>query len=264
MDTRDTNPAHPAARKSSSRGGFSLVELLVVIGIIGVLIAILLPVLGRARRAAGELTCAGQIRQLTLAFTMQAQEKRRLTVPCERFEVEKWYVALGQYLGAAKSEAGAADEADVVRRLLECPQTERDGQKRDGAGTARAQWWIATGDFRGSYGLNGWLDRENAAVNAREKAFPHWSAIRHPTEVPVFADAIWYYGVPLEDDTPAPNLSEGEYTGSRNYMSRFAIDRHRMAINVGFCDGSVRRVPLGELWKLKWHRTWQGRDVKLD
>ncbi|MDB5331068.1 MAG: hypothetical protein JWP03_2219, partial [Phycisphaerales bacterium] len=67
-----------SARRTSENVGFTLVELLVVIGIIALLISILLPALNRARESAKQVQCLSNIRQLGMAVLLYTNEHRQL------------------------------------------------------------------------------------------------------------------------------------------------------------------------------------------
>jgi prepilin-type N-terminal cleavage/methylation domain-containing protein/prepilin-type processing-associated H-X9-DG protein len=70
----DPAPTASSSRNQLHRDGFTLIELLVVIAIIGILAALLLPVLGKARKLSQRTVCMGNLKQILLASMMYTSD----------------------------------------------------------------------------------------------------------------------------------------------------------------------------------------------
>jgi prepilin-type processing-associated H-X9-DG protein len=83
--------------RHSGAAAFTIIELVVVIGVITLLIALLLPTLRRVRESAKASTCTGNQRQIMLAMRMYAQENEG-RLPYQAVDFRDWSGELAQRL----------------------------------------------------------------------------------------------------------------------------------------------------------------------
>ncbi|MHC4518894.1 MAG: type II secretion system protein [Planctomycetota bacterium] len=231
-------------RRSEGERGFTLIELLVVVSIVTLLMALLFPVLHKARKQARAVACQANLHQWAMILQQYTNEHEGRFFRPVKWDLDSWFRVL------------RADYAEY-EALWACP--------------ALKKWKESRRDARPTgYGLNGWVNdasganRTDVPNEGRTYLWRRVDAARHPGNVPVFMDH-WTAGrfdCPIERDEPPPYHSDyvneiGNVASPiESPMAGFCTPRHGSFVNVVFMDWSVRRVGLKQLWTLRWHREY--------
>lgn len=153
--------------------GFTLVELLVVIAIIGILAALLLPVLGRMRESGYRAVCASNLRQIGGAFHLYLVDNKNnfpLYSPGPDSPADEpsglWYIKLCPYLGI-----NTARGFDITQpKILRCPGNPKHGWDHNNL----------------SYGYNVYLGNNEPGSKPTKRVDYTWAT--HPSKMILCAD----------------------------------------------------------------------------
>jgi prepilin-type N-terminal cleavage/methylation domain-containing protein/prepilin-type processing-associated H-X9-DG protein len=209
-----------AAPKKHARlmQGFTLVELLVVVGIIALLIAMLMPALGKARIAAVRTQCMSNHRQVMMGVFQYCDDNRGVLPPFERNYTEPtngrypWYAYrhIGKYIQNSKKDTTNNDSPVGV-----CP-----------AMASKASWDDIVG-----IGINECWDNGMGWGNNK------LSSIRRSSETLMFVDVARdrNHKSYLMEQLYQGDASPRSWTGSR----RVVAYRHGKQTVASFADGHV-------------------------
>jgi prepilin-type N-terminal cleavage/methylation domain-containing protein/prepilin-type processing-associated H-X9-DG protein len=215
-----------------SKHGFTLVELLVVIGIVALLIAILMPALTRARQSAQAAVCASNIRQLHIASIGYASENRGYWPPAH-FDYTTVATNLHRWHGTRATVndpfdlAGSPLKAFLTGRVKECPSFE----------PAKAGFEASAG----GYGYNNQYLGSSLAVEpgtpGADNRPAKMSQVRKPAETIAFADAAFGDPALIEYSFVEPPIAITQWGNFPNSPSIHF--RHHGKANICWADGHV-------------------------
>jgi len=256
-------------RRGQERG-FTLIELLVVIAVITLLMALLVPVLGRARKQARAIACQANPRQWGMAMHVYTQDNEG-QLPTGGGGTSGIWLLRGSFTAQADpNTTGHALHHFGTRGIALCPEAKRSAEggsfrlaappssrERDsdsgGAmgipGSTFEAWTITDPppSFRGSYGFNQYLFHGFSSLAGQPVNIDVLS-LREASSIPLLLDGDKPMGKPRDNDRPPTR------EGPTIRMGGFCLNRHNGNVNALFLDWSVRRVGLKELWTLKWYK----------
>ena len=248
-------------RQRDGRRAFSLIELLITIGIIAVLLAILMPIISRVRGASRTTVCLANLQQWGAAYQLYVNANRGQTMQLADVNHPnylEWWESLSGYSSKRNASILCPEATDRPAGTVK-PHKYIEG-------SAHTAWntYHAGGENLGSYGLNVWIYSFPANFAVSQHPYLIHFPAKQPDRVPLLGDCIAFRSHPFSTDGVPANLEfPVEHDTHSLGVGDFCINRHAMAVNIVFVDGHAETVPLAGLWKLRWSENFKPKDVTI-
>jgi prepilin-type N-terminal cleavage/methylation domain-containing protein/prepilin-type processing-associated H-X9-DG protein len=258
------------ARTQQRIEGFTLIELLVVIAIIALLMAVLTPVLNRARQQARAAVCLATLKQWGLCYQLYGTDHDSKLPYFRGGTVHTTYM---ESLRPYYSDINKMRTCPAATKVSTGNPTGLQAESYFGytrfawqIDVAQAEWMAETDWGIGSFGENSSLRNSVDQSGNRTNPDRTWATldVRNVAAVPLIADARWNNAWPQNSHpVPAEVASEEQMYALSNWSQIvcYAMRRHRGGVNVCFGDGTARGVRAEALWALKWHRQSEPHEV---
>jgi prepilin-type processing-associated H-X9-DG protein/prepilin-type N-terminal cleavage/methylation domain-containing protein len=224
----------PVVSRNKSTG-FTLVELLVVIGILAVLMGVLIPVLAKARTAASSTVCQSNLRQLQQASLEYSVENGGYLPPAHfdfiTKDLHRWHGTRPTMNDPFDFTFSPLKPYLQQGAIKQCPSFEPDiagGFEQSAGGYGYNNHYLGS-SMEMSAGPMNYLKFESMYINSPAKM----AMIHHPAETIMFADAAMAWPGLIEYSFVEPPLASGFPTSPSIHF------RHAGRANVVWVDGHV-------------------------
>jgi prepilin-type N-terminal cleavage/methylation domain-containing protein/prepilin-type processing-associated H-X9-DG protein len=219
------------------RKGLTLTELLTVVSLMAILMAILLPVLGIARKQGKAMRCLSNIRQLVLAaelytnsndgyypiaYMYERRDSQFISYAWDFTTIKEWSK------GEQRVIPGLLWQSRTIEKIQQCPSF-------DGG----SNWFSDpyTGyNYNTSYIGHGSGENIVMPVKALQ--------VKRPSNCAIFGDGQYAYGANKFMRSPWPSEGDANWFGRSAGTQGY---RHLGKTNVAYCDGTVQSI--SELYK---------------
>ena len=235
--------------KFQKKAGFTLVELLVVISIIALLLSILMPSMGKARKQARKIVCQSNIRQVGQAVELYKIDFNG-HYPAPRFKWEyRWWHHLIPYIGLGSYDMNNSQDKSrwtqndpaKIPDIIKCP-----GSPKESPYVQQMNSWVmGNGDI--GFAKKSWIGPPPTTTFEYKRYYWRETRLRKPSYYVMLYEGDWYV------DSGTFHYWRTAHTGGSNVLTASCAVEY-WPVNISNAQSNLNSLSFSQAW------TWWSRN----